>query len=229
MPRRPKIKRHPHGSARDRILAAAETLFAELGPDSVSFRKLAAAAGVSLSATHYHFGSKQAVLEEVFTRRSQTLIEARVELLDAAKAAGSDTPMLEAILEAFIRPALEVTRGDRNEIFNRLRARLSVEQGEVTRQIVSAAFDENDRAFLASLQETLPALSKEDVCWRFHFMVGAMIYTMSDSGQLEGLSDGLCTPSATQTAIAEMVRGFAALFRAPAPVAGTERTLEVCS
>ena len=220
MPRIAKPKRLPHGSARDRILAAAEILFAELGPDGVSFRELSAAAKVSLSATHYHFGSKQALLEEVFTRRSQMLIQARRELLEAASGTGGNAPSLEAVLDAFVRPALEVTRGDRNEIFNRLRARLSVEQGEVTRRIVSAAFDESDRMFLDALQQAAPGLSREDICWRFHFLVGALIYTMSDSGQLEGLSEGLCTPSDTQAAIAEMVRGFAALFGATPTTAG---------
>ncbi|WP_158812142.1 TetR/AcrR family transcriptional regulator [Beijerinckia sp. L45] len=209
-----KTKRFPRGSARERILIAAEGLFAEAGLDGVSFRELSNAAGVSLSAIHYYFGSKHAVLEEVFTRNSRGLTEARAILLETALA--ERMPSLEAVIDAFLRPALEVTRGDRNEVFNRLRARLAVEQGEITRKIVSGAFDANDKLFLDAFTRLLPELNREDLHWRFHFLVGAMIHTMSDSGQLQGLSEGLCSPADTRRALDALVTSFAALFRAPA-------------
>jgi hypothetical protein len=42
-----------------------------------------------------------------------------------------------------------------------------------------------------------------------------MIYTMSDSGQLEGLSGGKCFSAQTDLALAAMVKTFSALFRSP--------------
>jgi hypothetical protein len=42
-----------------------------------------------------------------------------------------------------------------------------------------------------------------------------MIYTMSDSGQLEGLSGGKCSSSQTETALLSLVTNFSALFRTP--------------
>jgi AcrR family transcriptional regulator len=212
---RPKKDRLPHGSAKERILDAAEALFATSGLDGVSFRDLATAAGVSLSATHYYFDSKHAVLAEVFGRSAKAMTERRTALLAEATAGGTGAVSLETILEAFLRPAFEVTRGDRNDVFNRLRARLAVEQSEVTREIVSAAFDRNDAAFIAVLVRTLPAISQEAIYWRFHFLVGAMLYTMSDSGQLSGLSAGLCSPLDTERALSAMIVSFAALFRSP--------------
>lgn len=65
-----------------------------------------------------------------------------------------------------------MTQGDRNDVFNRLLARLTVERSEVTREIKSAAFDENDRMFIAALQRALPGLDPETIHWRFHFLVG---------------------------------------------------------
>jgi AcrR family transcriptional regulator len=202
-----------HGEARERIIEAAERLFAISGYDAVSFRDLTDAAGVSLSAIHYHFGSKQAVLSEIFARRAALLTSRRIELLDAAHRYSEGKPSLEGVLDAFLRPAFEVTRGDRNDLFNRLRARVSLERSATTREIVSRAFDENDLRFIDELKAVLPALSYEDLHWRFHFLVGAMLYTMSDSGQLEGLSGGKCQPSQTDIALETMVRTFAALFR----------------
>lgn len=207
-------RRLPHGAARDRILEAAERLFSEVGIDAVSFRDLAGAAGVALSAIHYHFGSKHAVLAEIFERRARVLTTRREELLLALPRNGDGRRPLEGILHAFLQPALEVTRGDRNDLFNRLLARLAAETSEVTREIMSSAFDRNDMLFIAELKTALPDLTAEDIHWRFHFMVGAMIYTMSDAGQLDGLSGGRCRASDTQTALANLITGLAAMFRA---------------
>jgi hypothetical protein len=80
---------------------------------------------------------------------------------------------------------------------------------------VSRAFDENDLRFIDELRAALPELAHEDLHWRFHFLVGAMIYTMSDSGQLEGLSGGKCSSTQTDLALASMVKTFSALFRSP--------------
>jgi AcrR family transcriptional regulator len=204
-----------HGEARERIIEAAEHLFAVDGYDAVSFRDLTAAAGVSLSAIHYHFGSKEAVLAEIFVRRAGLLTKRRLELLESAHRYGSKPASLESILDAFLRPAFEVTRGDRNDLFNRLRARVSLEHRATTREIVSRAFDANDLLFIDELKAAVPELTHEDVHWRFHFMVGAMIYTMSDSGQLEGLSRGACATSETDFALLSMVKTFASLFRSP--------------
>ena len=215
--------RLPHGLARDRILDAAERLFAESGVDSVSFRDLAGAAGVSLSAIHYHFGGKQVVLEEIFARRAKARGEHRVKLLKALKRDRRGRYPLDGILDAFLRPAFEVTRGDRNDLFNRLLARIAVEPSDKTRDVIAKAFDENDMLFIGEMARTLPQLTLSDLHWRFHFLVGAMIYTMSDSGQLVGLSNGRVNASDTREALDNMVRTFVVLFEAPS-TAGSNGT-----
>mgnify|MGYP005998026439 CR=1 FL=1 len=56
-------------STRERLLDAAEQLFAEQGVASTSLRQLTAAAGTNLAAVHYHFGSKLDLVQQVFERR----------------------------------------------------------------------------------------------------------------------------------------------------------------
>jgi AcrR family transcriptional regulator len=206
--------RLPHGRARELILDAAEVLFSHSHLDAVSFRDLAREAGVSLSAIHYHFGSKEGVLTEIFARRAALLVERRTELLASLPRDAQGCLPLDGIIDAFIRPAFEVTRGDRNDLFNRLLGRLSVEASDVVRQIVSEAFDENDLVFIDEISRTAPHLKRADVHWRFHFFVGSMIYTMSDAGQLSGLSGGLCDASQTDIALEQMTRAFVGLFSA---------------
>lgn len=206
--------RLPHGRARELILDASEVLFSNAHFDAVSFRDLAREAGVSLSAIHYHFGSKEGVLTEIFARRAALLVERRTELLAALERDASGRLPLDGVIDAFIRPAFEVTRGDRNDLFNRLLGRLSVESSDVLRQIVSEAFDESDLVFIDEISRTVPHLTRADVHWRFHFFVGSMIYTMSDAGQLSGLSGGLCDASKTDVTLAQMTAAFVGLFSA---------------
>ena len=63
---------------RERILCAAEALFMEHGYASTSLRLITARANVNLAAVNYHFGSKQALIREVFERRLGPLNAARV-------------------------------------------------------------------------------------------------------------------------------------------------------
>ncbi|HVZ13903.1 MAG TPA: helix-turn-helix domain-containing protein, partial [Bauldia sp.] len=73
-------------STKERILTAAEQLFAQRGFDGASLRQLTAAAGVNLAAVNYHFGSKDRLVEEVFRRRLDSLNAHRLAAL--AKVAG---------------------------------------------------------------------------------------------------------------------------------------------
>ena len=52
----------------ERILDAAEILFAERGFAETSLRTITSAAGVNLAAVNYHFGSKKALIQAVFVR-----------------------------------------------------------------------------------------------------------------------------------------------------------------
>ncbi|HYD47994.1 MAG TPA: TetR family transcriptional regulator, partial [Terriglobales bacterium] len=47
------------GETKDRLLAAAATLFAERGFHGTTMRQLAERGGVNLAASHYHYGSKR--------------------------------------------------------------------------------------------------------------------------------------------------------------------------
>ena len=204
-----------NGLVKARITETAETLFAEVGFDAVSFRDITNRAGVAVSAIQYHFGSKHAILSEIFARHSKRLTDQRLALLEGVPRDANGRPVLDALLDAFLRPSFLPLNGESNEFFNRLRARLSNESSSVMRDILRDAFDANDHAFLSALMAALPSLSPATIHWRFHMMVGAMIYTMADPGQLAELSDNLCRSSDHETALRQIAATFAAAFRAP--------------
>ena len=103
-------------STTERILDTAEELFAEQG-FSTSLRNITADAGVNLAAVNYHFGSKEALIQAVFTRRLGPLNAERLRLLDAIEAHGWNDGALESILEAFIGPALRMSHDPKGATF----------------------------------------------------------------------------------------------------------------
>ena len=202
-------------SARERLLYAGERLFAANGwNNGVSIRTLAAEADVTLSALNYHFGEKENLLAEIFVFRAAPIAAERMRLLAAVQAHGK--PTLEAVLEAFLIPALTVNQDFGGEAFVKLRARLATEPEGFSRRILSKSFDKSSRAFITALQAMLPELPPVQLAWRFHFLLGTMFYTMLNPGRIQSLTDGACDPGDTQAALQHLIQFVAAGFRAPA-------------
>ena len=202
-------------SVRERILEVAERLFAEHGRSGVGLRAISSEAKVNLASIAYHFGSKEGLLEELFSLRAAPIADARIRLLDDAEATYGGAAPLEVIIEAFIRPALII--GPQSpaggEAFGRLRARLATEPEKFSRRILSKAFDKSSRRFIEALVKALPGLPRVQVEWRFHFMLGTMYYTMANSGRIQVLSDQRCDPGNVEFALKHMVPFLAAGFR----------------
>ncbi|MCV7084239.1 helix-turn-helix transcriptional regulator, partial [Mycolicibacter hiberniae] len=91
-------------STDQRLLSAAERLFAERGVDAVSLRAIMAAAGTNVAAVHYHFGSKERLIEALLDRYLDQIEKRRFALLDIAETAGT----LRTIAEAIVTPLAEI-------------------------------------------------------------------------------------------------------------------------
>ena len=90
--------------AQDAILDAAETLFGAHGPDGVSLRQIAQAAGsANHYAVQYHFGDKEKLIAALFERRLQSLETRRGVLLAKAVAEGRERDP-RALLEVLFAP-----------------------------------------------------------------------------------------------------------------------------
>lgn len=211
--RRPGVRAAAPGVlTRERILEAASEMFAERGVEAVSLRELTLRAGVNLAAVNYHFGSKEGVLAEVFARSSQPIVRWRLDLLEKVERDAAGRPVLEQLLDAYLRPALHVGRRQ-NRSFVRLRARLALERDEMVQGLLAECFDESSRSFIEQIALALPDLPRDKLYWRFHFMMGSMFYTMADPGRIRSLSDGTCDPGVVEEALPRMIAVYAAVFR----------------
>src|SRR6266516_2051252 len=113
----------PKVETKQRILDSAERLCAEHGSEATSLRNIIADAKVNLAAIHYHFHSKDALLEAVIVRRLDPINQERLRLLDdCERQANGGRPPLEAVLEALIAPAVRV--GGANQVGGRTFRRL---------------------------------------------------------------------------------------------------------
>lgn len=204
----------------DRIVAIAEKMFAEQGYRGVSLRAVMRECRVNAAAVHYHFGSKEALLEEIFMRRAGALNEARLRLLERCvpPAAPADALALERILYAYLSPAFSLPDGDEGvRRFTRLRSVIAHESAELSQHLIARHFNETSGHFIAALRRVLPWLPESALFWRFHFLLGAQYYTLSNPGRIESLSGGSCDASDLQSALDEMVAFVAAGLRAPLP------------
>src|SRR5512141_280407 len=94
---------------RARILDAAEMLFTEQGFEATTLRQITGVARANLAAVNYHFGSKDALIREVFSRRLTWLNQQRLQELDRLEAAAGGAPLKPSrILEAFFGVALKM-------------------------------------------------------------------------------------------------------------------------
>ena len=207
-------------ATKDRILDAAERLFAESGYDGVSLRQITREAGVELALANYHFGPKSELFLAVVQRRANELNRERMALF----AALSTPPSLEGLIDAFARPFLEKSLhgGPGWKSYARLIAQISISP-RWTERVMAAQFDEVAAHFINGVRGLWPACDVRELYWAFHFMLGAMIMTFAETGRIDLLSRGRCKSTRLDQVYARMLpflaAGFERLASRPAPVA----------
>ncbi len=173
-----------HFSTKERILGAAEELFAQHGFAGTSLRQVTSRADVNIAAVNYHFGSKENLVNEVFRRRMDDMTAARLSRLQ--KALVDHPGELEPILAAFVEPALALAQ-DRHGggAFVRVIARAYAEKNDGLRQFLSDHYGHVLREFGKAIAACVPGLSKEELYWRLDFFSGALTYAMADFGLIK--------------------------------------------
>jgi AcrR family transcriptional regulator len=188
------------------VFAAAERLFALHGFQNVSVRDITAEAGVNLASVNYHFGSKDALLFEIFRRRTAELNRERARMLHEANDRHAGKPPVRDILEALFTPPLRWAAPEHNR-------RISVQfiirsRSEGTAEMREALA--NDVSHLARFSDALlaacPDLPPETVYWRLHFCLG-MIHNnrFAEFDRLHVLSGGATREGDTEALLKRML------------------------
>ena len=173
---------------RERILDAAEALFVEHGFEATTMRMITGRAGVNLAAINYHFGSKEALIQDVFRRRLTWLNEERLRALERFEKEARGAPLKpHQIVEAFfgvsLRMAADTEHG--GHTFMRLLGRTYTEPSAFVRQFLADEYAAVVPRFKEALFRSLPDVPPEEILWRFHFMLGAMSYAIAGTDALQ--------------------------------------------
>lgn len=177
----------------DRILDAAEIVFAGSGYEGASMRQIAAQADVAQSLIHYHFKNKESLFEALFARRSSQINSTREETL-ATLFEGETLPELEQVVDALLRPTISFglnMSGD-SSAFSRILAAFAASADDRDQELSKKYYDPIAHKFIAAFQKIRPALTEQDAVWAYMFSIGVGITMMAKTGRPARLSNGLC-------------------------------------
>lgn len=203
-----------------RILDAAEALFTEHGFEATTLRQITGAAVVNLAAVNYHFGSKEALIREVFRRRLTWLNQRRLKELDRLEAEAGDAPVKPSrILEVFFGVALKMAADSEGggRTFMRLLGRTYTKPSEFVSGFLAEEYAAVIARFKAALIRALPNVPAEEILWRFHFMLGAMSYAISGVDALHIVAEGALDDGDTEALYARLMSFMLGGLRAPLP------------
>lgn len=201
--RAPRPNRVNGDLTRTRILDAAEALFAEHGFAPVSLRSITAKAGVNVAAIHFHFASKEALVEAVINRRLDPINLQRVSnLRNVIEKRDAHSPVIEDVLAAFMQPYLGAAEGlDAGRIvLLRFMARAAAEQDGGIQSLLREKFDPLWRVLVQAGKEALPEASDQAINWGFFFLLGSLYYVNPSRTWLADLSKGKCDAADTRAA-----------------------------
>lgn len=174
---------------KQRILDAAEHLFARDGYRGTSLRSITGRAGVNLASVNYHFGSKKFLLEEVIRRRMVPLNQARRKRLEEVRARAlskGKPPDIRAVLTAFIEPTIlfrETEPGAEN--FMTFIGRSFSDPDDTVRTVFQRIINPMAQFLFRTVSEALPDQARDVIFWRLHFTMGALFHTMHICGTLK--------------------------------------------
>ena len=161
---------------RNRILDAAERVFAEEGYHGTTLREVAKAADVKLSLISYHFESKLVLYTAIFARR-QHVNEERIRQLEAIE--NLDAPdALDKIISAFLDPVVSLPED--GAAYRRLVFREAADPSCPERGVMGALFDPMARKLIEALKCALPGKPPGFHEWCYLFAVGALTQSAFD-------------------------------------------------
>lgn len=193
------IKRVPGTITRQKLLDAAEAVYAERGLDGASVRMLTQLAGARLGSITEIFGSLGALPQAVIERRHATLVAQRRSALG-----GETSPDLARIVKSYADPLIELASEDAGwKAYSRVWAQLV--SGHAWDKKLGDIIDADAGDFIALLRRAEPRLSAVEAAWAFTMMMGSVAAIYADNGRVDRLSHGLVSSSNLRAAAAKLV------------------------
>lgn len=175
---------------RDRLLDAAEALFAEHGFNGAPMRDITTQAGTRLADINDHFGSKEGLFQEVVARRARQINADRLARLAEMAGVRGRAAEIRAIVEAFAAPLLArsaESQGWRNYL--RLLSQLTNSRSLVL-VLIAEHFNPIGEVFIERIVRVLPQLNRRQSLNAYQLMVASSMALFADNGRIDIMSGG---------------------------------------
>ena len=205
---RPPPRPAPNSS--DVLLLTAERLYAERGLDGVSMREIAREAEQkNNSALHYHFGSKEALIDAILRYRMREMDALRNDYLDRSEQQGRTD--LRAAVEALVRPRSHGLVSSRpNNHYNRFLAAAQMHPDIALLDHASEEAQSGFRRAYALLERVLPRLPPAVLRQRYLTSIALITFSLADFERIKARkarqSRGFDMPRAIENLI-DMIAG----------------------
>lgn len=207
-----RTKAEQRAETLEQILDAAEYLFSKHGLYGVTLRDVAVKVGVHTSLMHYYFEDKFALFTAVFERRAHVTVERRMKALEEYEKRVAGKPTVEGALHAFLDTDFDIymSGGEGWRNYGAFGSQLAnTPEGAA---MFDQHFDPVVLRLIKILRKALPDVPEEDLFWGYHFVTGSFMHSLSRSGRLDRLSNGLCRSSDLKAVKARMADFMAAGF-----------------
>jgi AcrR family transcriptional regulator len=181
-------------STPDRILDAAEKLWAHESYGAASIRRIMTEAGLEFSLARYYFGRKEDLYRQVIARRASAHCASTFEAFDRAVGEAVDgIPTLEAWIDAFIQPVFDKLEGTdegwRN--YSRLLSdSAALDQSQSYLSALHEHFGSVISRFLSGLRLISPELKLETSMWSLYFLHAASVSIFRNSRIMDPITRG---------------------------------------
>lgn len=179
---------HSNTDTSGRIIQAAEKLFAEQGFKETTMRQITTLADVNLAAVNYHFGSKKGLIQSVAAHSLTPLCDA-IEQGLGRLSVSSPAPDLHTLLQILATALVRVHH--RNDyalaVLMRLLDQAYRPAEQDLQQFMREQYGKRVAVFLHYLRENTRVLGEREFFWRLHFLMGSVIFTLSNMHALLAL------------------------------------------
>jgi len=168
---------------RERLLDAADQLFAGNGYDGTSIRHITAKAGCNLAAVNYHFGGKNGLYRELFRRHFEQMRRTWFAGIEKVMS-GPAEPKLEDLLRAFSKAFLEPFADSKRfmQLFNREMAECRLPKDIFVAQLTTLV-----RGTLRdALRKICPYIEDRQAEFAIHFIMAQLRHIIEMEIMFEG-------------------------------------------
>ena len=174
-------------ATRERVVDAAERLFADHGFDAVSIRQIAAEAGVTLGVVGFHSGSKEDLFTTILKRRVDAVSAARRERLAILKTSGNPIE-LNGLMAAYIEPYIDFAANGGRQWFAYARLIAHVSTDTRWYPTVRELYDPVAHEFIEEISAMYPQAGRKEVAAALVMSVAAMLSTVASTVRMESLA-----------------------------------------